>query len=396
MQGLRIRAITGGSAISEFSPSNLSIFSSMYQILEEKFFNDGIEIQTKRLVLQAIRPDSCLEQARLLGALDSIATVVEKLAIRWFCLPISGENEWRCGDLRKCSVELIRRYPNLFLHHIMAENGKVHVSCAPIAAQAVLDVSRMSNNGYDNFRVGVGANIVPNTPFFPFSIHENKRGFSLAVELLEPLMAELDENNTLSLNKLEERLILLVTDICLYVDAIAKQAAHYLGDTYEYKGIDISIAPFPDKTKSVAKLIEMISRVRFGSMGTLTATAFLTNIIKKSLAVSRVHTSGFNGVMFSHLEDAYLANVIRQTPDICLEMFMLYAAVCGCGIDMVPIPGNTLQDELVRLYTDVATLSNRYNKPLGVRVLPIPTKRINEITEFNHDFLVNSRILSIS
>lgn len=396
MQGLRIRAITGGCSISGLSPSNLSSLSYMYQLLEEKFFNDGVEVQTKRLVLEAVRPDSCLEQVRLMGALDSIVDFVDKLAIRWLCLPIAGEDGWRHGDLRKCSVELIRRYRNLFIHYIMAEHGQIHASCAPIAAQAVLDISRMSNNGYDNFRVGIGANIAPNTPFFPFSLHENKRGFSLAVELLEPLMLEFTKNNALPLQQLEGLLVRLVTNICLYVDRIANDSAQELGDTFEYKGLDISIAPFPDETKSVAKLIEMISQVRFGCMGTLTATAFLTNILKKSLITSRVKTAGFNGVMFSQLEDAYLANVIRQTPDIRLEMFMLYSAVCGCGIDMIPIPGNTLQDELVHLFTDIATLSCRYNKPLGVRVLPIPTKRVNEITAFNHDFLVNSRILSIN
>ncbi|MEI8064359.1 MAG: DUF711 family protein, partial [Verrucomicrobiota bacterium] len=50
---------------------------------------------------------------------------------------------------------------------------------------------------------------------------------------------------------------------------------------------------------------------------------------------------------------------------------------------------------LASVVLDVAALSTALQKPLGVRVLPIPMKGENEFTEFNMDFLYNTRIKKI-
>ena len=44
---------------------------------------------------------------------------------------------------------------------------------------------------------------------------------------------------------------------------------------------------------------------------------------------------------------------------------------------------------------DVSSLAITLNKPLGVRILPIPGKKGNELTGFNYDFLVDTRIMNI-
>ena len=59
---------------------------------------------------------------------------------------------------------------------------------------------------------------------------------------------------------------------------------------------------------------------------------------------------------------------------------------------MVPIPGDIYEEEMSALILDVAGLSCTWEKPLGVRLLPIPMKKENELTDFNHDFLFNTRI----
>ena len=62
---------------------------------------------------------------------------------------------------------------------------------------------------------------------------------------------------------------------------------------------------------------------------------------------------------------------------------------------MVPLPGNLMREELAALMLDTASISSVLKKPLGVRVLPIPGGDVNELTNFNHDFLVNTRILPL-
>jgi len=44
---------------------------------------------------------------------------------------------------------------------------------------------------------------------------------------------------------------------------------------------------------------------------------------------------------------------------------------------------------------DVATTSIKLNKPLGVRVLPIPNKFVNDKTNLKLDFLTNTKIAEV-
>jgi len=48
-----------------------------------------------------------------------------------------------------------------------------------------------------------------------------------------------------------------------------------------------------------------------------------------------------------------------------------------------------LEEEIAAMIMDVSSLAITLNKPLGVRILPIPGKKGNELTGFNYDFLVD-------
>ena len=98
--------------------------------------------------------------------------------------------------------------------------------------------------------------------------------------------------------------------------------------------------------------------------------------------------------MFSPLEDDWLAKQ-SYANGLSPESLMLYSSVCGCGIDMLPLPGDIFVETISCLICDVISLSQKLNKPLGVRILPIPGKFSNEKTSFNHDFLSDMKILNI-
>ena len=98
---------------------------------------------------------------------------------------------------------------------------------------------------------------------------------------------------------------------------------------------------------------------------------------------SKAKKAGFNGVMFSPLEDDWLAKQsIQGILDV--ESLMLYSSVCGCGIDMLPLPGDVFVGTIASLICDVITLSYKLNKPLGIRVLPIPGRFSNDKTNFTN------------
>jgi uncharacterized protein (UPF0210 family) len=162
----------------------------------------------------------------------------------------------------------------------------------------------------------------------------------------------------------------------------------------KYYGIDTSIAPLPRKGNSVAQLIEILGVNGFGSNGTLYITSFLTDLLKLFIEKSNIISNGFNGIMFSCLEDPGMSQ-INNAGRFTVDSLLAYSAVCGCGIDMVPIPGDTFEEEISSIILDVAGLSCAWDKPLGIRLLPIPMKKENEFTDFNHDFLYNTRVFGL-
>ena len=141
-------------------------------------------------------------------------------------------------------------------------------------------------------------------------------------------------------------------------------------------------------------MYELLGVHTLGNLGTLSVTSKLTSLIKSAFKLSNAKNVGFNGVMFSPLEDDWLAKQSYNN-GLSPESLMLYSSVCGCGIDMIPLPGDIFVETISCLISDVISLSQKLNKPLGVRILPIPGKFSNEKTSFNHDFLSDMKILNI-
>jgi uncharacterized protein (UPF0210 family) len=73
----------------------------------------------------------------------------------------------------------------------------------------------------------------------------------------------------------------------------------------------------------------------------------------------------------------------------------VYSAVCGTGLDTVPVPGDIGESELAGVYLDVAALSLALEgKPLTVRVMPVPGAAAGDPTSFSFDYFANSRVLA--
>ncbi len=56
------------------------------------------------------------------------------------------------------------------------------------ASRFIKAVAKLETSGYHNFRVGVGCNIRPGTPFFPFAYAGDELGFSIGLELPQVMM----------------------------------------------------------------------------------------------------------------------------------------------------------------------------------------------------------------
>ena len=103
---------------------------------------------------------------------------------------------------------------------------------------------------------------------------------------------------------------------------------------------------------------------------------------------------GFNGLLLPPLEDATLAKRAAEGV-LSVNDLLMYSAVCGTGLDTIPLPGDSSSEQLSAILMDLAALALRLNKPLTARLMPIPGKKAGEKTEFDFDFFANSRVMAI-
>jgi uncharacterized protein (UPF0210 family) len=53
---------------------------------------------------------------------------------------------------------------------------------------------------------------------------------------------------------------------------------------------------------------------------------------------------------------------------------LAYSAVCGTGLDTIPLPGDASQEQLEKMIGDMATLAVKLHKPLSARLFQWPTR----------------------
>ena len=91
------------------------------------------------------------------------------------------------------------------------------------------------------------------------------------------------------------------------------------------------------------------------------------------------------------LEDNLLAKRWAEGT-FSIDSVLAYSAVCGTGLDTIPLPGDVSLDQMERIFSDVASLAVKWNKPLSARLQPIAGKKAGDQTDFNNPSLMNSTI----
>ena len=170
--------------------------------------------------------------------------------------------------------------------------------------------------------------------------------------------------------------------------SVAKRAASQFG--IPFKGFDFSPAPFPEDWCSLGYAMEKFG-VKLGNFGALTSAA----AIAETLDRGTWQRCGFNGLMLPVLEDSRLAERSGDAA-FTLKDLLLFSAVCGTGLDTVPLPGNTPAELIEPLLADIAALSLRLRKPLTARLMPVPGLKAGEITRFDFEFFRNGTVLGLT
>lgn len=283
--------------------------------------------------------------------------------------------------------EAVAASENVFFGGVMAEKGRLFPRFVHACAEVIVRLAPLDPNGFANLRFAALANVQAGAPFFPAAYHEgDSPAFALAMEAADAAVRAFDEAKSVD----EGRQVMV---------AELEQHARNLGrvaDFLKYKhqarfgGIDFSLAPFPEDAKSLGAAVERMGVPKVGLHGSLAAAAILTETIERA----DFPRLGFSGFMQPVLEDAVLA---RRTAEgtLTVKDLLLYSAVCGTGLDTVPLPGDVTVDQIAALLLDLSALALRLDKPLTARLMPIPGKRAGEPTSFDFSFFANSRVLAL-
>jgi uncharacterized protein len=136
--------------------------------------------------------------------------------------------------------------------------------------------------------------------------------------------------------------------------------------------------------------VEKMGVPKIGLHGSLAAAALLTEAIERA---DFPHI-GFSGFMQPVLEDSVLAKRAAEGT-LTIKDALLYSAVCGTGLDTIPLPGDTTAEEIAPLLLDLCALSLRLDKPLTARLMPVPGKKAGDTTNFDFAFFANSKVMAL-
>jgi len=283
---------------------------------------------------------------------------------------------------------LLGQTQNVFFSGCMTTaTGKVSLPAVKACAEVIESNARITPDGFKNLNFAALANVPAFTPFFPAAFMEGeKAAFSLAVESADEAVSAF--SSAKSLSSARTTLLERLNGQTARLTAICDNIANEFG--FLFKGFDVSLAPFPVKEISLGNALEELGVPALGRQGSLAAAAFIAETLDRG----SWPRAGFNGLMLPVLEDSTLAERAAGG-SLTVRDLLMFSAVCGAGLDTIPLPGDVTAAQLYPLLLDVAFLSTRLHKPLTVRLMPIPGKKAGEATTFAFDYFANSKVMSI-
>lgn len=384
---MKIRSITCFFNLDHPTLENsLDRLAALTNSAAHAFRDAGYEVQTTRLASTpfseylALHPDRSPLQLALW--LESLATE------RGFAYLSLGPALPQSLECYPVIPDILSATRSVFLSGTLA-NASDGVSLPAVRAVAdiIVRTATLAPDGFANLRFAAMANVPPFAPFFPAAYAASTEpAFALAIECAD---AAVDATlNAESIQSARQNLLSTLNSAGKELGNISNRLAeeHQIA----FKGLDFSLAPFPQDWCSLGKALEQLSGAKLGFSGTLAAAT----ILAETLDQGNWQRTGFNGLFLPVLEDSALA---RSTQDkhFSIKDLLLFSTVCGTGLDTVPLPGDTTPDQLIPVLIDLACLAIRLGKPLTARLMPIPGLQAGEMTQFQFDYFANGRVMEL-
>jgi uncharacterized protein (UPF0210 family) len=380
----KVRAITGFVRLDR--PTYRKQITDALVVLRRakaEFESSGYEVETLRLTTQPLAElVSGLSEEKALAFLAQL----DDLSVKENFLPNVGPAMLHDSD-DPAAMHLLERVlstlPNLEGSTIIADEAGIHWKTIHRTAELVKYVSEHSPRSQGTFNFTATAMLKPFGPFFPGSYHTGAGGqFAIGFEganVARDVFAK-DKGNAVAATA---DLTAALTKHAAVAAAVGKKIATETG--WAYLGVDPTPAPAGDV--SIGAAIEAFTGAKFGSSGTLTAAHIITAAVK---AVPEKQV-GYSGLMVPVLEDKVLAQRWAEST-YNIDSLLAYSAVCGTGLDTIPLPGDISVEQMERIFGDVASLAVKWNKPLSARLQPVHGKNPGDRTDFQDSALFNTTL----
>jgi uncharacterized protein len=351
--------------------------------VESNFEARGYQVESLRLTTQPL-PEliagmSRDEALRFLGELDRMSASQRFIPNVGPAMLHDGDDPQAMGVLEQALSTL----PNIEASTIIADESGIHWKTIHRTAELVKYVAEHSARSQGTFNFTATAMLKPLGPFYPGSYHTGQgRQFAIGFEgagLVADVFTR-DKGNQ------EAAIADLTADLTRHARVAEEVGNRVAAETHwEYVGVDPTPAPLGDV--SIAAAIEDFTGAKFGSSGTLAASRMITAAVQ-AVPVKQI---GYSGLMVPVMEDKRMAERWAEGT-YNVDSLLAYSAVCGTGLDTVPLPGEVTVEQLERMYADVASLALKWDKPLSARLQPIAGKKPGDWTDYEDPYLFNTRL----
>ena len=381
---MKIRSITVFADLDlTLDGAQLAALGAFARAARDAYADAGFEVQTLRLAHDVV---PALRASPLVDRPVDFAVALDELA---------PEHGFEYVALGPADAALLSRLPEIFAatesifataHIVDPQTGAIDGAAIRASADVIRRCAAIED-GFGNLRFAALANVDPGTPFFPAAYHDGgPPAFAVATQAADLAVDACREADSAA--EAHDNLVAALEHEGKRLTAVTER----LTDEHDLRfgGIDFSPAPYPDPAISIGAALERLSGQPLGTPGTLTAAATLASALDEA----DFPHAGFCGMMMPVLEDPVLAQRAAEGRYGVGELLQ-WSAVCGTGLDTVPLPGDASTDALARVLFDVAALSVRLHKPLTARLMPLPGKAAGDPVHFDFPYFADGGVLPL-
>jgi uncharacterized protein (UPF0210 family) len=380
----KVRAITSFVRVDPATlDQRVSEALAVLRMAKAEFEKQGYETETLRIVTQ---PLAELVKGQSESQALAFLKRIDDLSVKESFLPSVGPAMMRDSDdarTIRLAEKALSTLPNLQINTVIADEDGIHWKVIQESAALVHYVSEHSVHSQGDFNFTATAMLKAYGPFYPGTWHDGPgKQLSIGLEganVVQEVFARTHGDFPGSVAELTRQL----TVHAKVAETIGERVAAAKG--WSFMGVDPTPAPLGDV--SIGAAIETYTGAKFGSSGTLTAALAITSAVK-AVAVKQI---GYSGLMVPVMEDKRLAQRWAEG-SYHADDLLAYSAVCGTGLDTLPLPGDVSVEQLSRILGDVAALAWKWKKPLSARLQPVWGRKVGEKTEFEDQYLFNTTL----